>query len=224
MPSVRGRFVVVTARGAIAHEPRSGYGDSTVPDRMVTRGFRRLTPPLAVLGLLVGAAFGTGCSGSSFDREKAIDDVVSASGSRVSRDQAACYVDRVRDELGARPLQPDVSLAPEEVGRLTSIRVDCIGVNNLGAAAPPSDPAADAGTDTAPRRGNRGDDPQLDALWDQCEAGYGAACDQLFDRAPLDSVYESFAATCGNRSREVRCADIYPAPGTVNSSPAQPPP
>jgi len=194
-----------------------------VRDRMVTRGFRRFSPPLAVLALLVVVAVGAGCSGSSFDRDQAIDDVVSASGNTVSREQAGCYVDRVRDELGTRPLQPNVSLAPEEVGKLTSIRVDCIGVANLGTVATTADSVPDGSTETAPLHGNRGDDPRLDALWDQCAAGYGGACDQLFDQAPLGSAYESFAATCGNRSSELRCADIYPAPGTVNSSPAQPP-
>jgi len=46
---------------------------------------------------------------------------------------------------------------------------------------------------------NYGDDPTLDAMWDQCEAGDGAACDELYFSSPFGSAYESFGDTCGNR-------------------------
>lgn len=46
-----------------------------------------------------------------------------------------------------------------------------------------------------------GDDPELDALWDDCEAGEMVACDQLFLTSPLDTDYEEFGQTCG-RTRE----------------------
>ena len=44
-----------------------------------------------------------------------------------------------------------------------------------------------------------GDDPVLDALWDDCVAGSGSACDQLYFQSPLLSEYERFGATCGDR-------------------------
>lgn len=44
-----------------------------------------------------------------------------------------------------------------------------------------------------------GDDPELDALWDECANGDGAACDQLYFQSPFDSAYEAFGDTCGNR-------------------------
>ena len=50
-----------------------------------------------------------------------------------------------------------------------------------------------------------GEDPALDALWDACEGGSGAACDQLWAEAPLDSVYEKFGVTCGNRLDVLNC-------------------
>ena len=53
-----------------------------------------------------------------------------------------------------------------------------------------------------------GDDPELDALWDQCEAGEGSACDQLWELAPVDSEYERFGITCGERENVLDCADI----------------
>ncbi len=55
----------------------------------------------------------------------------------------------------------------------------------------------------------RGDDPELDALWEQCEAGFGQACDDLFTRSPLGSAYEEFGLTCGGREDVFDCrADL----------------
>jgi hypothetical protein len=47
-----------------------------------------------------------------------------------------------------------------------------------------------------------GDDPELDALWDDCAAGDYAACDTLWIESPFGSDYESFAETCGTISEE----------------------
>lgn len=47
-----------------------------------------------------------------------------------------------------------------------------------------------------------GDDPDLDVLWDDCDGGNGAACDELFWTSPSDSEYESFGNTCGGRFSE----------------------
>jgi hypothetical protein len=56
-----------------------------------------------------------------------------------------------------------------------------------------------------------GDDPALDALWDACEEGDGTACDDLFWQSPVDSEYEAFGNTCGERFSEAdapfSCAD-----------------
>ncbi|MEM9131285.1 MAG: hypothetical protein AAGE88_03010 [Actinomycetota bacterium] len=50
-----------------------------------------------------------------------------------------------------------------------------------------------------------GDDANLDELWLQCEAGYGRACDDLFDRSPLGSAYEEYGLTCGGRGEIFDC-------------------
>ncbi len=55
---------------------------------------------------------------------------------------------------------------------------------------------------------NYGDDPALDQLWDQCEDGSGAACDELFNTSPLDSGYEQFGLTCGDRPDVAKCSDL----------------
>ncbi len=52
-----------------------------------------------------------------------------------------------------------------------------------------------------------GDDPILDALWDDCEAGVLRACDDLWWDSPVGSEYEAFAESCGGRSAEPLYAD-----------------
>ena len=47
-----------------------------------------------------------------------------------------------------------------------------------------------------------GDDADLDADWDACEAGDMAACDSLYIFSPFDSDYEAFGNRCGGRSDE----------------------
>ncbi|NNH23567.1 hypothetical protein HLB09_10785, partial [Pseudokineococcus marinus] len=47
-----------------------------------------------------------------------------------------------------------------------------------------------------------GDNPVLDALWDDCEAGDGLACDDLFDSSGFGTAYETFGLTCGERFTE----------------------
>ncbi len=45
-----------------------------------------------------------------------------------------------------------------------------------------------------------GDDPTLDALWDDCAGGDMTACDALYTESPMGSEYEAFGDTCGNRT------------------------
>lgn len=53
-----------------------------------------------------------------------------------------------------------------------------------------------------------GDDPELDRLWDRCEAGEGSACNELFDKSPLGSVYEEFGVSCGRRQDVLDCTEL----------------
>lgn len=64
-----------------------------------------------------------------------------------------------------------------------------------------TDEGSDLGTDLGSSTGaqNYGDDPELDALWDACQAGSGAACDDLYWESEFGSAYEDFGSTCGNR-------------------------
>jgi hypothetical protein len=45
-----------------------------------------------------------------------------------------------------------------------------------------------------------GDDPELDALWEGCEAGDWQACDDLFDESEDGSDYQEYGYTCGHRT------------------------
>lgn len=60
-----------------------------------------------------------------------------------------------------------------------------------------------------------GDDPNLDQLWFDCEAGVLATCELLLDESPLLSAYEIFGWTCGLRflpSQGTSCQDESPTP------------
>lgn len=52
-------------------------------------------------------------------------------------------------------------------------------------------------------------DAQLDEWYAQCEAGDGAACDNLYLQSPIGSDYEAFGNTCGGRVPDgaLSCAD-----------------
>ena len=46
---------------------------------------------------------------------------------------------------------------------------------------------------------NYGDDPNLDALYDECAQGNGDSCDLLYFASPgLDGEYYTFGLLCGN--------------------------
>jgi len=161
----------------------------------------------------------------SFDRDAAVTRAIDTSAGRLTPSQAECYVDGVRQQIGSRYLAAGASIPDDVAARMTSIRVDCVGVANLGVTStvdPALDPSASAPPSTEagnlPRR--HGDDAALDALYDQCALGSGQACDDLFGLSPVGSEYESFAVTCGNRTTERRCADVYVLPESTTVPPA----
>ena len=163
---------------------------------------------VSVVGLVVG-----GCSSDpGFDREAAVAELLETYPGAMSAAQAGCYVDRVVAELGAAQLEPDAEPDDAQIRRLTAIRVDCVGVAALGQATTTAvaPPAEGAPAETEPGPWTLGDDPVLDELWIACEGGSGAACDELFEVAPLSSDYERFGATCGGRGAEPVCAAVYP--------------
>lgn len=75
----------------------------------------------------------------------------------------------------------------------------------------------DGGTDTG-GEGTYGSDPELDALYDDCEAGDYEACDDLFFDSPTGSEYEDFGDTCGDRNEPSgTCVALYEDDGGGDS-------
>lgn len=72
-------------------------------------------------------------------------------------------------------------------------------------------------TDTTEGSGGEGaygSDPALDALYDECEGGDYAACDELSFGSPTDSEYEAFGDTCGERNEPSgECVALYEGGG-----------
>jgi hypothetical protein len=56
----------------------------------------------------------------------------------------------------------------------------------------------DTPTDSTPPM-QYGDSAALDLLYDECDSGSNAACDNLFEASEIGSEYEDFGATCGGR-------------------------
>jgi len=65
----------------------------------------------------------------------------------------------------------------------------------------------------------RGDDPELDVLWDDCVAGYGEACDELAALAPRGSEYLELGATCAGRDPGPGACRLAPGPDGVRRPP-----
>ncbi len=219
MPDDRGRLRQRFAAAVRNAAPLPKSPEAAPPN--FTRRFRYLTLGFFVTAALVAATVTLGaCSNDAVNRDEAIQRVVDEGDGRVTEEQAGCYVDRVLDEIGPAPLRPGATIPPEQIARLTTIRVDCIGLANVGADSPgPGTVVPPEGGLPGPKK--KGDDATLDALWDQCAAGFGQACDDLFDKAGLGTDYEAFGASCGQRTREDPCAAVYPSPGVTLPSPAQ---
>jgi hypothetical protein len=63
--------------------------------------------------------------------------------------------------------------------------------------------------------GDLGDDPQLDALAEECFDGDPSACDDLYRDSDVGSDYEEYGGTCGGRTSSGQlggCHERYPDP------------
>ena len=112
----------------------------------------------------------------------------------ITDDDATCMANTLLESLG-----------PEALGRLTDTQsTDAFGLEVMRVASDCGVPL-----DTfAPQPGiTYGDNPTMDALYDECAAGSGAACDALYQQSGVRTEYESFGLTCGNR---FGARDAYP--------------
>ncbi len=109
------------------------------------------------------------------------------------------------DDPAAEPL------GSAALGELVETCVDLGTASDAAAAADSaSDQTVDPSRSSPPPAGphTNGDDPELDRLWSRCESGSGAACDELFEQAPVASDYERFGLTCGSRELVLHCAEL----------------
>jgi hypothetical protein len=80
---------------------------------------------------------------------------------------------------------------------------------------------ADDSPPTAAEGTTFGSDPVLDALWVECGQGNLESCDGLYYDSPLDSEYQQYAATCGNREDAIAgwCKTLAAAPNPSSQAP-----
>ncbi len=173
---------------------------------------RRAVVVLSVaLAMLVAA-----CGGSSSDNTSR-DDVIALAEASFSADVGleelpeslktfvACAVGAVVEELDLS--WSDVERALEESGDLNSLTSDTdemspAGLECFGELTFEDLVLIGGGSDDdlfGSGASSYGDDPELDALWDACEAGDDVACDDLYWESPLGSEYESFGLSCAGR-------------------------
>ncbi len=104
----------------------------------------------------------------------------------------------------AADTDPDPTAAP------TPIVTDPTPTTEPSTTEPPTTETTPVSTSPYEMPPTHGDDPQLDALWDECAGGDPLACDQLYEQAPEGSGYQTFGADCGGRQPDgtLWCVDF----------------
>jgi hypothetical protein len=134
------------------------------------------------------------------------DDLVARSG--LNLEAANCVVDRLeREGFDMRLLVWTDESTPAEASFVIGL---CASTLTGGFDLP--DPTIDSADDY-------GDDPSLDRLWNWCEGGDGASCDELWWTSADGSSYEAYADSCGNRGGSgADCINSLPVSGYGESA------
>ena len=146
----------------------------------------------AIVALLAGA-----CSSTEEQfRDSLIDD-------GFSEEQADCTLDGL-EEAGIDPADlTDEALGddepPLEALEITAACFMGMDLDEMQETIADADTGSSGSGSSDPAVDDYGDDPELDAMFESCRDGDGAACDDLYFSSPLDSRYEDFGNTCGGR-------------------------
>lgn len=164
---------------------------------------------LAVVAVAVAAFLLLGGDDDSSNVETQLASrIFEESDGELTRDQADCVAGIFVDEIGEDELRdvdfdadeppPELAEAFTTVGfqAFDECEIDSglTGGDDGGTDDTSDDGGDDGSTDD---EGSYGSDPELDALYDDCEAGDFDACDDLYTTSPFGSEYEDFGSTCG---------------------------
>lgn len=130
----------------------------------------------------------------------------------LSENVASCVVGLGERQVELIDLDPSTPTPPETQELIDEIVLSCVEAEKL--SNPDFDESPALAFSSEPDV--FGDDTGLDELWLWCEAGDGAACDELWQIAPVGSTYERFGVTCGERFDLLDCSEeLELAPGTT---------
>jgi len=151
--------------------------------------------------------------------------IQSSSDGALDDGQADCVAGYLVDEIGEDRLadvdfdaeEPPAGMEDELIaatfGAISECDIDPTALGGGGGdegSDVSDDPADDGEAPAEGGEGAYGSDPELDALYDECEGGDYQACDDLFLESPSGSEYEDFGDTCGGRNDPSGyCVDLY---------------
>jgi hypothetical protein len=150
------------------------------------------------VAMVFGVVLSVSCSSEKKQAlaEDAIADSLMANG--IGESAAKCAA-RIQAESKGEFFDDDASR-----GKLQNVIDTCLSTQSGTNSADDAKPEKLAFVE--PQR--YGDNRLLDSLWDQCKAGKGSTCDELFSKAPVGSEYEKFGLNCGDRSDILHCSDL----------------
>lgn len=163
----------------------------------------RLVQPSLVAGV-ASALLVSGCTSDAEMTAPGIDTVVVANiEAGMDGDVAECVVGIGAQELSLFVLMPGAERTSAEALLVDELTASCEEASAFVLDSP-LEPDTLAFVD---QPFTLGDDPTFDRLWEQCDAGEGSACDQLWEKAPVGSDYERFGVTCGDRNQLLDCTE-----------------
>ncbi len=161
---------------------------------------------LAVVALAVGAFLLLGGDDGDSPRTQLAARIRAEADGELNQAQSECVAGYFADAIGDDELgridfdadePPAAFLEAFEELDLVELAEDCeLDPDTFGAGS------TDDGDDGSGEGESYGDDPELDALYDDCEAGDLSACDTLYLDSPFGSEYEEFGSTCGGQAEE----------------------